>query len=118
MLQLILLSIIQTMLLAVAQTSTKVAMSRTGDFNWSWGYFKTMFINWPMGCAALSTVIALGLWFYILKHWSFSLAYPLQSLAYIWGMLIAALFLHENIVPLHWLGVVLIMGGVALILIK
>ncbi|MCI2121326.1 MAG: EamA family transporter [Bacteroidales bacterium] len=112
------MEIVQTLLLAISQTSVKVAMGRTGEFCWKWSYFKNMLINWPMACAATSAIIAMIMWFYILKHWELSIAYPLQSLAYIWGMLAAALFLRETIVPTRWVGVLLIMAGVVFMVIK
>lgn len=116
--QLVILELIQTFLLCVSQTSVKVAMSHTGQFSMTWKYFGDMLINWPMALAAVSAIVAMAMWFYMLKHWDLSLAYPMQSIAYIWGMLASAVFLHETIVPSRWIGVVLIMAGVCVMVIK
>ena len=116
--QLVILELIQTFLLCVSQTAVKVAMSHTGPFNWSWKYFGSMFINFPMILAGICAIVAMAMWFYMLKHWDLSLAYPMQSIAYIWGMLASAWFLHETIVPSRWIGVVLIMAGVCIMVIK
>jgi len=55
------------------------------------------------------------LWFYILRHHTLSLAYPLLSISYIFGLLASILILHEPVPPVRWLGVLLIMSGVALL---
>ena len=51
------------------------------------------------------------LWFYIVKHFPFSMAYPLVSLSYVFGMIAAMIFFHEQVDLLKWVGVLLIMGG-------
>ena len=51
------------------------------------------------------------LWFYILKHFPFSMAYPMVSLSYVFGMIAAIVFFHEDVNLMKWIGVVLIMLG-------
>ena len=48
---------------------------------------------------------------YILRHYPFSLAYPLSSLAYVFGMVAAMWIFHEQISLVQWLGILLIMAG-------
>ena len=55
------------------------------------------------------------LWMYILKHWAFSQAYPLSSLAYVFGMIAAMFVFHEHIAWTQWVGILLIMGGCYLV---
>ena len=55
------------------------------------------------------------LWMYILKHWSFSQAYPLSSLAYVFGMIAAMLVFHEHIAWTQWVGILFIMAGCYLV---
>jgi undecaprenyl phosphate-alpha-L-ara4N flippase subunit ArnE len=52
---------------------------------------------------------------YIVKHFPFSMAYPMISMSYVFGMFAAMLFFHEQIPPTRWIGVMLIMAGCVLI---
>ena len=51
---------------------------------------------------------------YMLKHFPFSIVYPLSSLSYIFGMIAAILIFREQVEWSQWLGVLLIMAGSAL----
>jgi undecaprenyl phosphate-alpha-L-ara4N flippase subunit ArnE len=53
---------------------------------------------------------------YILKHYPFSVAYPITSFAYVFGMLAAFFIFKEAIPPTRWIGVVLIVAGVFFLL--
>ena len=55
------------------------------------------------------------LWLYILKHYPFSIAYPLSCISYIFGALAAMMIFHEHISLLQWIGILLIMAGCALL---
>jgi undecaprenyl phosphate-alpha-L-ara4N flippase subunit ArnE len=52
---------------------------------------------------------------YILKQFPFSAAYPMVSLSYVFGMLAAILFFHEDVSMAKWLGVAFIVVGCMLI---
>lgn len=43
------------------------------------------------------------------------MVYPMLSLAYVLGMIAAMLFFHEQIPPIRWVGIALIIGGCMLI---
>ncbi|MFC4769329.1 EamA family transporter [Effusibacillus consociatus] len=60
-------------------------------------------------------VAATGLWFIVLSRMSLSVAYPLQSLAYVLGVLIAWSLFGEMVPPIRWIGVLVILVGVALV---
>ncbi|HEU4963983.1 MAG TPA: EamA family transporter [Bacilli bacterium] len=63
-------------------------------------------------------VIATGLWLVILNNAKLSVVYPMQSLAYVIGML-AAFFLFQETVPLkNWIGAAIIIVGVWLIAVE
>ena len=55
------------------------------------------------------------LWMYIIKHFPFSMAYPMVSLSYVMGMFAAIIFFHEQIPLIRWVGVFLILTGCVLI---
>ncbi|MFK3797796.1 MULTISPECIES: EamA family transporter [unclassified Pseudomonas] len=54
-------------------------------------------------------------WMLILRRSSLSLAFPLSSLVFVVVLLGSWLWLGEHISPLHWLGVWVIIGGIALL---
>ena len=55
------------------------------------------------------------LWLYVTKHYPLSVAYPLTSLSFVFGVAAAALLLHEDVQALKWVGVLLIVAGCYLI---
>ena len=56
-----------------------------------------------------------ALWFYIIKHFPLSMAYPMISLSYIFGMFAAIFIFHEQVPLIRWVGVLLIIAGCVLI---
>ena len=52
---------------------------------------------------------------YILKHFPFSIAYPLSCLSFVFGMLGAWCFLGESIPLIRWVGIALILLGAVFI---
>ena len=59
----------------------------------------------------LATII----WLYLLKTAEFSLIYPLQSLAYIIGVIAACIIFKENVSIIRWTGIAIIFLGVILV---
>ena len=88
--KLILLALIQSMLLCAGQLFMKLALKAMGAVSWSWAFVWSQVTNWWWLACGISFTAAGILWMYILKHWSFSQAYPLSSLAYVFGMHIVA----------------------------
>jgi drug/metabolite transporter (DMT)-like permease len=109
------IALIQSVFLALGQVFLKLALAKMGDFAWKWKFLLSQLTNWWwLGCG-LSFLVASLLWFYILKHFPFSIAYPMSSLSYVMGML-AAIFIFGEQVPLvRWLGILLILLGCVLI---
>lgn len=113
--RLILLSILQSLLLCGGQVFLKFALLRMGPFRPSWSLLVSQLTNWWwLGCG-LCYGVATVLWMYIIKSFPFSMAYPMISLSYVFGMVAAMVFFHEAIPPMRWLGVLLIMGGCVLV---
>ena len=70
----------------------------------------------PLILAGLALyVVATIIWFVVLSRADHSYAYPLQSLAYVLGVVAAWFLFKEVIPPTRWLGVMVIMSGVALV---
>lgn len=52
---------------------------------------------------------------YIIKHYPLSVAYPMISLSYVFGMLAAVVCFHEDVSLSKWIGVAFIIIGCCLI---
>ena len=109
------LAIIQAILLAGGQVLLKLALRAAGSFSWSTGFFASQLTNWWWLACGLSFFGAGVLWMYILRHYPFSQAYPLSSLAYVFGMLAALWIFDERISVTSWIGILLIMAGCYLV---
>ena len=83
---LILLSVIQAICLSAGQVLLKIAMQAQPAFSWTWDYFSRTLTNWWLLACGLTFTGAGLLWMYILRHYPFSQAYPLSSLAYVFGI--------------------------------
>lgn len=113
--KLIILSTIQSLFLVTAQIFLKFAMARMDAFKFAWSWFKAILVNWQLACSGIAIATASILWFYILKHFDFSVAYPMISISYIFGQLAAIFIFHETVPLTRWIGVGLIVLGVMLV---
>jgi len=109
------LSVIQAILLAGGQVLLKIALRHVPPFAWTWQFIWSQVTNWWWLACGLSFAGATILWAYILKHYPFSLAYPMSSMAYIFGMIAAMFVFHEQVSVSVWVGILLIMAGCWLI---
>lgn len=114
-LKLLPLSVIQCFFLAVAQVLLKFGLERMAPFSMSLNFWKSVLLNWQFALAGLCFGAGSLLWFYIVKHYPLSMAYPLVSISYVFGMLAAIIFFHESVDLTKWMGVLLIMIGCTLI---
>ena len=108
---LLLLAIVQSLLLAGGQVLLKFALVRMLPFSMTLAFWKSVFLNWQFAACGLCYGAGSLLWFHIIKHYPFSMAYPLVSLSYVFGMIAAIVFFHEQVDFLKWTGVLLIMAG-------
>jgi drug/metabolite transporter (DMT)-like permease len=115
MLRLIIISVIQSFFLAGGQVCLKFAMQKMESFSFTWRYFGALLTNWYLLATGICMGIATVLWFYILKHFELSKAYPMISISYVFGMLAAIYIFHETVPITRWIGVFCIIVGVCLI---
>ena len=109
--RLLTLSVAQSLLLSGGQVLLKFALEKMGSFEWTWAFFGRLLVNWWfLGCG-LCYAGGTVLWMYILKRFPFSMAYPMISLSYVFGMLAAIFIFRENIPASRWIGVFLIISG-------
>ena len=70
----------------------KFALERMLPFSMTFEFWKSVFVNWQFAACGLCYGAGSILWFYIVKHFPFSMAYPLVSLSYVFGMIAAIVF--------------------------
>lgn len=110
--RLIILSVLQSLLLTGGQVFLKFALGRMTPFGWTRSFWMdSILLNWQFAFCGLCFGSGSLLWMYILKHYPLSMAYPLVSLSYVFGMISALCFFHEAVPLTRWIGVALIMIG-------
>lgn len=109
------LAILQSALLCGGQVFLKFALMRMQPFAWTWEWWRALLVNWPFALCGLCFGAASLLWMYIVKVFPFSQAYPMVSLSYVFGMIAAIVFFHEEVSVTKWVGVACIMIGCILI---
>ena len=115
MFKIIILTISQCLLLASGQVCFKLAVDKINKFEWTSIFFLKLLTNWWLLVSGIFLILASILWGYIIKHFDFSIVYPITAITYIFGML-AAVFIFQEAVPLiRWVGVGVIIAGVILI---
>jgi len=102
--------------LVAGQTLFKLGFNKLGAF--SLHTLVPAFLS-PFILAGLALyVIATLLWFAILSRVQLSIAYPLQSLAYVLGLIVSVTILHERVTLLNWVGTGVILIGVVLLSVQ
>lgn len=108
-----LLIAVNIVLLVTGQTLWKLGVERTPPHGIG-GAIAVIFSPLVFAGVVLYA-IATVIYVYLLSKLPFSLLYPLQSFAYVIGVLVAAFFFHEYVTIWRWMGVLVIIFGVALI---
>ena len=107
-------AILQSLLLAGGQVFLKFALLRMPPFSWTRTFWTALLVNWQFAACGLLFGLSSLLWMYIVKVFPFSVAYPMISLSYVFGMLAAIVFFHEDVSVGKWVGVLFIMIGCTL----
>lgn len=105
------LATLQSVLLTGGQVFLKFALLRMGAFAVTREFFVRLLVNWPFAACGLCFGAASVVWMYMIRHFPLSVAYPMVSLSYVFGMIAAIVFFHEAIPVTRWVGVLLIMIG-------
>lgn len=109
----ILLFLSNTILLVTGQTLWKIGAGKI-EFSGLKAMVNMALSPWIV-IGGILYVIATVIWIYLLSKLPLSLLYPLQSVAYILGLLVAY-FLFKEIIPItRWIGVLVILLGVYLV---
>lgn len=108
-------ALIQSALLAFGQVFLKLGLSRMEPFGWTLSFWKSALLNWQFALSGICFGAASLLWMYIIKHFPLSMAYPLVSLSYVFGLLAAMFVFHEQVGFSKWVGVLFIIAGCIII---
>ena len=100
---------------SAGQLFTKVAGDQLGQMDLNWQWLADVARNPGILAAIGSYIGAFFVWMLILRRSSLSLAFPLSSLVFVVVLLGSWLGLGEHISALHWVGVAVIIGGIALL---
>ncbi|KQX51922.1 EamA family transporter [Paenibacillus sp. Root444D2] len=101
------------LLLVIGQTIWKVGVTKT-PLNEAKDLYNIIFSPWIIAGGILY-VLATGIWLYLLSRLPLSYMYPMQSVAYVLGLIISMFIFKEFIPVSRWLGVATIIFGVYLI---
>ncbi|MCM1040964.1 MAG: EamA family transporter [Bacteroides sp.] len=115
MMKVIFWGVIQAVFLAAGQVSLKMALERIQTFQCTWNWLGGVLRNPYLLLMGICFTASGLLWLYMLRRFPFSVAYPVTSLAYVFGIIAAILVFHENVSLIRWGGVCLIMFGVFLV---
>ncbi len=98
---------------AFAQIAMKKAVSAVG-MAWSLGPLVRLFLQpWMLTCLACYAV-SVVLWAAAMNLVTVNFAYPFLALGFVAGALMSRLFLGEQVPPLRWLALAIIVVGVGL----
>lgn len=98
-------------MLSTGQLALKLGLSRMPKFSWTVAFWGDLLTNWWFLLSGILCGSAALLWMYILKHYPLSMAYPMASMGYVFVLVLAVVFLHEEVDWQRWIGVALIMTG-------
>lgn len=105
------LAILQSVILVLGQVTLKFGLMKMEPFGWNRSFWMSALLNWQFALSGLCFGAASLLWMNIIKHYPLSSSYPLVSLSYVFGILAAMYFFHEEANAYKWLGAVLILIG-------
>lgn len=105
------LAMLQSVILALGQVFLKLGLLRMLPFGWNVDFWKSALLNWQFALSGLCFGGASLLWMRIIKHYPLSMAYPLVSLSYVFGLIAAWAVFREEVGMRQWAGVALIILG-------
>ena len=108
-------AVAQSALLAAGQVFLKFGLARMLPFGWNRQFWMSALLNWQFAMSGLTFGASSVLWMHIVKRYPLSVAYPMISLSYVFGMIAAMVFFHEEVSLLKWLGIAFIIFGCCLI---
>lgn len=108
-----LILLLNIVLLVAGQTIWKLGLEKAGGLD-AGNWLQVMFSPLIM-LGILIYGAATVLWLYVLSRLPISVAYPLQSFAFVLAMLIALFFFKESIPVNRWIGTAVILAGISIL---
>lgn len=102
-------------MLASGQIFFKLGLGKMGGVSLD-NAWKALF-NYYIIAGLFLYVFATLIWFVVLSRVPLSVAYPVQSIAYVFGLLAALFIFNEPVSFIKWVGMAVIMVGVFIIAI-
>ena len=104
---------------SVGETFLSYGMSRIGQADWN----VRSIINWLLSVFTCPQIIAgilfLACFFFLyliaLARADLSYVLPLTAASFVFAAILARIFLREDVTPMRWLGVVVIIAGITLV---
>jgi multidrug transporter EmrE-like cation transporter len=59
--------------------------------------------------------VSSGFWLVVLSKWNLSYAYPMIAISYVAVVLLSRVFFRDHVLPLQWVGIVLMSTGLVLV---
>ena len=100
---------------SAGQIATKIGGDQLGQMDFTLQWLQAVLLNPGVWVAIACYFSAFFVWMLILRRSSLSLAFPLSSLVFVGVLMGSWLGLGEQISALHWAGVAVIVGGIALL---
>lgn len=105
--------LLNIVLLVAGQTIWKIGLEKVGGLN-AGNWLQVMFSPLIM-LGIVIYGVATVLWLYVLSRLPISIAYPLQSFAFVLALIIAFLFFKESIPMNRWVGTAIILAGITVL---
>jgi len=109
-------SLLQSLLLTAGQLLFKLALDKAAPYEGIKKLWNCMKRDWWMwhGCWIL-LIAATLLWAYILRHFPFSIAYPLSCISFLLGVVAGAVLLNEQLTMNKIIGIAVMLAGAFII---
>ncbi|AKG36508.1 EamA family transporter [Paenibacillus durus] len=104
---------LNVLMLVSGQVLFKIGLEKLGgvNLNNAWKAIFNTYIIFGLLLYVLATLV----WFVVLSRVPLSIAYPIQSIAYVLGILAAFILFNEPISFMKWMGMIIIVIGVYII---
>jgi len=100
-------------LAALGQLLLKIGMNRHGELTFNFLSLLTAFLEFYILVGLLCYGLSLIIWLVVLSRENLSFVYPMVAFSYVLTTVLARLLLHEEVPMLRWIGLVLIILGIA-----
>ncbi|CAA7603198.1 EamA domain protein [Acididesulfobacillus acetoxydans] len=102
---------------AVGQFLFRVGMLRYGKVSAGgiWGQLLRVIFTPAIFAGFVCFGVSSVLWLTVISRWELSYAYPMVALGYVLAVFFGWLFLHESLTLPKILGIILILGGIAIL---